>query len=621
MNIAIIGMGPYGLCVLETLLRYLRDDAIRLSLTSDVIRIHVIEPNQTGVGTHPIELPDYMLLNTACGQLDLFGSRYFSGAKPSPMLSFLAWLRRENYTIDNNGQIEISGTGREIGPDDFLPRNLFGRYLRWVYQSLTSTHISGVKILHYPTEALSIKHYLGAEHIITAQGQVVLADHIFLTTGHTANSRQQALAGFLEPYPAVETLSSIPPGAEIAVAGMGLVAIDVITALTTGRRGRFKPGAQPGRLHYQPSGLEPRIHLYSRNGLQFFCRPSSSLDTSGEYRPIVFSVDAIKKARAQGSGRLDFRGDVQPLLFAEMSILFYCRHIQLADGGTLDELTAPLAQAWREGRLEESLAPCRERFGPFDPASILYDSPDPNFATSDDYQQSFCDLLNRDIQESIKGEEYSPLKTAIELLRVLRETIRVAVEFDGLTHASKDDFYNNIAPMINRVIVGPPIQRGIELLALIRAGIVDVPFGAAPDVQRGSGESEWLVSSTSLQLPVSKTVSSIVIGFLGAPTVDKSQSPLLMQLLEDGRIRPSKSNIKGAGIDVDRLGHPRNRRGITESNISVLGPLTEGSRYFTYYAPSPKSRFRAFLDADAAVGALLMRYRAPIDEVVTNTTQ
>lgn len=621
MNIAIIGMGPFGLCVLETLLRNLRDDAIRLSLASDVIRIHVIEPNQTGVGAHPVELPDYMLLNTACGQLDLFGSRYFPGTKPSSMLSFLAWLRRENYTIDDNGQIEIAGTGREIGPDDFLPRNLFGHYLRWVYQCLTSTHIAGVKILHHPTVALSITHHQGAEHITTAQGEVVLADHVFLTTGHTANTRQQALAGFLEPYPAVETLSPIPPGSEIAVAGIGLVAIDVITALTTGRGGRFRPGAQPGQLCYEPSGLEPRIHLYSRNGLQFFCRPSSSLDTCGEYRPIVFSVDAIKEARAQGGGKLDFRADVQPLLFAEMSILFYARHIQLADGGTLDELSAPLAQAWREGRLEECLAPYRKRFGPFDPASLLYGSHEPKFATSDDYQQSFCYLLNRDIQESIKGEEHSPLKAAIELLRVLRETIRVAVEFDGLTHASRNDFYDNIAPMINRVVVGPPIQRGMELLALVKAGIVDVPFGPEPDVQRGSGESEWLISSTSLQQPVSKKVSAIVIGFLGAPTVDKSQSPLLMQLLEDGRIRPSKSSIKGAGIDVDQLGHPRNRRGIAERNISVLGPLTEGSRYFTYYAPSPKSRFRAFLDADAAVSALFMRYRAPIGEVATTTTQ
>ncbi len=621
MNIAIIGMGPFGLCVLETLLRHLRDDAIRSSLPGDEIQIHVIESNQAGAGAHPVELPDYMLLNTACGQLDLFGSRYFSGTKPSPMLSFMEWLRRENYTIDDKGLIELSGTGREIGPDDFLPRKLFGRYLKWVYQSLSSTRIAGVEILYHPTEALTIRQHLGAEHITTAQGEVVIADHVFLTTGHTANKPQQALARFLEPYPAAETLSAIQPGSEIAVAGIGLVAIDVITALTTGRRGYFKPGAHPGELHYQPSGLEPRIHLYSRNGLPFFCRPSSSLDTSGEYRPIIFSIDAIKKARAAGNGKLDFRGDVQPLLFAEMSILFYCRHIQLADGGTLEALAAPLADAWWKGRLEESLLPYRKRFGPFDPKSLLYGSTDPTFATSEEYQQSFCSFLNRDVQESIKGEEQSPFKAAIELLRVLRDTIRVAVEFDGLTHASRDDFNNVIAPMINRVVVGPPIQRGMELLALIKAGIVDVPFGPSPELQYSSDESGWHISSTSLQQPVSKKVESIVIGFLGSPTVDKSQSPLLLQLLEEGRIRPSKKSIKGAGIDVDPHAHPLNRHGTAEVNISVLGPLTEGSRYFTYYAPSPKSRFRAFLDADMAVSTLFKCYREQTRDNYNTITQ
>lgn len=609
MNIAIIGIGPYGLCVLETLLRYLRDDTNQFYLGSDVIRIHIIDPNQPGSGVHEMDLPDYLLLNTACGQLDLFGSRYFSGAKPAPMLNFLAWLRRENYTIDHNGQIEISGSGREIVADDFLPRKLFGRYLNWVYKSLTSASISGVEILHYNTEALAIENYLGAEQIITANGEAIVADHVFLTTGHTANLRQKALDGFIEPYQTLENLLSIPTDSEVAVAGMGLVAIDVITALTTGRGGRFIPSAQHGQVDYQPSRLEPRIHLYSRNGLPFFCRPRTGLDVSGEYRAVVFSVDAVRKSSMEGLRPLDFRMDVQPLLFAEMSILFYCRHVQIADGGTLDGLKASLAQAWQEGTLEESLIPYRKRFGPFDPESLLYGHGVLNCATPEDYKKSFCGLLEKDIQESIKGENNSPLKMAIELLRVLRETIRFAVEFGGLTAASKDDFFYNVVPMINRVIVGPPIQRGIELLALIRAGIVDLPFGPAPNIRRELGSGEWHVSSTSLQRQTSKTVNSIIIGFIGTPTVDKSQSLLLTRLFEDGRIRPSKNSSRGAGIDVDRHGHPLNGQGIAEKSLSVLGPLTEGSRYFTYYAPSPKSRFRAFLDADAAVIALFMRYR------------
>jgi len=37
----------------------------------------------------------------------------------------------------------------------------------------------------------------------------------------------------------------------------------------------------------------------------------------------------------------------------------------------------------------------------------------------------------------------------------------------------------------------------------------------------------------------------------------------------------------------------------------VLGPLTEGARYFTHYLPSPKSRYRAFEDAESCVCAIV----------------
>jgi len=56
---------------------------------------------------------------------------------------------------------------------------------------------------------------------------------------------------------------------------------------------------------------------------------------------------------------------------------------------------------------------------------------------------------------------------------------------------------------------------------------------------------------------------------------------------------------------VARELHPVNRSGETEHRLFILGALTEGTRYFTHYLPSPHSRIRAILDAQACVDQVM----------------
>jgi hypothetical protein len=51
--------------------------------------------------------------------------------------------------------------------------------------------------------------------------------------------------------------------------------------------------------------------------------------------------------------------------------------------------------------------------------------------------------------------------------------------------------------------------------------------------------------------------------------------------------------------------HPYDTEGRLQPNISVLGVLTEGVRYFTHYLPSPRSRLRAVYDAQACVESVI----------------
>src|SRR5690606_39397101 len=57
-------------------------------------------------------------------------------------------------------------------------------------------------------------------------------------------------------------LEQLAPGEDVIVRGMGLGFIDVMALLTEGRGGSFTPDprpGEPGRLHYLPSGREPRL--------------------------------------------------------------------------------------------------------------------------------------------------------------------------------------------------------------------------------------------------------------------------------------------------------------------------------------------------------------------------
>jgi len=67
IELAIVGLGSWGLCVLErTVSRARRSDT--------QIRLHVVEPGQLGGGVYAMEQPDFLVLNNACGQLSLYAS-------------------------------------------------------------------------------------------------------------------------------------------------------------------------------------------------------------------------------------------------------------------------------------------------------------------------------------------------------------------------------------------------------------------------------------------------------------------------------------------------------------------------------------------------------------------
>lgn len=589
LRIAIVGLGPWGVCVVERLVSCYR----QLTGVKRGLAIHCFDSKSPGAGVHdPLE-PDYLLLNTVVGQVSLFAAASRDGLlEDYGGKTFLQWARYEGYTLDEDGP-RRGANGRMIEETDFLPRALFGRYAAWAYQQIIRSLPDGIALHQHVDEVVSVRAQVdGTERLTTTSRATVDVDHVFLTTGHTKAKRDERV---VPPYPISEVRRRVADGATVAISGMGLVAVDVVTALTYGRGGRFHRDGN--RLRYEASGREPRIRLFSRSGLCPHCRPASTLDSTGVYEPRIFNADSVARIRAEkhgraGSRQLDFEVDMAPLLWAELRVHYQTERIRLLEGdAAASDLAGFLTNAWKGGALDEALA----NLPRFDPEHELFRPELDRCADRVTYQRTVRQALAEDVEDSRAGEARSPRKAAFELIRVLRDVIRAAVDDSGLTSESFLAFRRRFAGAFNRVTVGPPLQRGEELLALMDANVVTMPFGRAPQTRFCEASRSWRVSSTRLEQAHSEQVDALIVGHLELPNLTTTASQLLSSLAADERIRPFHRSEK-CGIALDRQHHPISVSGESSERLWVLGPLSEGVRYFTNYLPSPRSRFRAFDD-------------------------
>jgi hypothetical protein len=101
-------------------------------------------------------------------------------------------------------------------------------------------------------------------------------------------------------------------------------------------------------------------------------------------------------------------------------------------------------------------------------------------------------------------------------------------------------------------------------------------------------------------------VNGVVRGHLDLPSLARSGSPLLSRLYAKGRLTQLSYGDTAVGsVAISEDFHPYDAEGRLQPNLSLLGVLTEGVRYFTHYLPSPRSRLRAVLDAQDCVEGII----------------
>lgn len=603
--------------------------------------MHLVDPGVEGPGFHRPDEPDHLLLNTVCAQLTAFpDADMVAGPVPLTGPSLHDWCRRRDLRLGEDGFTVRAGSGREIRPNDFLPRRLLSEYLTWAARRIMDAVPGHVTLVRHTTTAVGIvaapEHRETApehrETVVLADGARIAADAVFVTVGHHSlhlpPPPAEAPRSVGRPYPLPGALDAIAPGDRVAVLGTGLTAMDVIATLTVGRGGRHVRDGE--RLRYERGGREPLIVLANRSGLPARSRPHLH---PGRVRPapLALTGERLSALRARRpDGRLSFTEDVRPLVAAEMELAWYRTLLARDLGGRTPDTARAAARLADEARVSgygEVLAGLRERFGPAPVAGLLDGAP----AASDDrgstpaptwpdrraYTAYFTAEVENDLGEARAGLGVSPLKEALEVLRDHRDALRAVVDAPGLDDESSAYFFGTFAPLVNRLVIGPQLDRSAELLALLDAGVLRMGPGPGPKVVPPlGGGGPWQLESTQLDEHTVVDVDHVVHAHVSEPVAERVTGSLLSGLIRSGRARTrTAGGTPLPGLDVNRRGQGIDRAGAVQSRLFFLGPHTEGSSYYNHYVPSPGTPSRALLDAELALTTALPQLRGvPSDE-------
>ncbi|MEJ6486700.1 FAD/NAD(P)-binding protein [Nostoc punctiforme UO1] len=602
-HVAIIGVGPRGLNILERIKAIFEQQLIEMELV-----IHLIDPGEPGQGTHVANQLDYFLVNTIAGQITMFSDTTVTNAGIVVKgQSLLEWASEQGYRYADGSYIKACQEGRSLSENDYLPRSILGAYLTSVFDKIVYSMPSNIKLRHYRCRAENL--VAGEDNcidVVLEEGYKLAVNFVFLTIGHSQSKpdfeeqkmsdkvlacgrHNPHLAYFHNPYP-ITKLTSISPQASVVVQGMGLTAYDVIAQLTVGRGGRFIDNT-PEQLWYKPSGREPQIMIYSRQSLPFSSRGVNEKGISGQYQAKFFTRQHIDQLRQRAfqirrTYQLDFFEELYPLLFKEMCYVYEVTKLGIIELNP--QLYVPLKEV--QDAIEYIFNPLKNS----------------DFKDHDDFKTFVLKLLEDDIVQAFGGNVSNPLKATTDMLRDVRDNLRYAVDYSGLTPSSHKRFLKEFCPIINRIAVGPPKERNIELLALIDAGIVKLGPGPNSTLEFSEQDSKFLLKSTQLRSPSVNSFDVLIRAKLDSfyPTTDRSK--LIKNLLRSGMVTPYKNGaFHPGGIAIDESQNIVTRDGKVYKNIWALGVLVEGPNFYTYVLPRPFVNSKALQDAGRCVLAML----------------
>ena len=605
-HIAIVGAGPRGTSVLERLCASARD----LLTPSVLLTVHLIDPSPPGPGNvWRTKQSSELLMNTVTSQMTLFtdDSIVCDGPiRPGPSL----------YTWSKDA-------GLGLGPDDYSGRAQYGQYLEWVFGEILQRTPPEVKVEVHTARAVSLDDAPhGRQTLTLSNGRtlfdlsaVVLAQgHVPLHSApdqeqHDMFAKQHGLRYISPSNPADIDLSSLAPGEPVLLRGLGLNFFDYMALLTVCRGGNFTRTAD-GALRYHPSGEEPQLYAGSRRGIPYQARGDNAKGAYGRYMPNILTEDVIDgfRKRTDSGDAPDFLSEIWPLVAKEVELVYYenllggrhrdgsertefrnrflsTPHDSPEEAQFLDELSIPEADRWSWKHIQW---PYRDR----------------TFESASAWQDWLLPYLREDAMQAAQGNVDGALKAALDVLRDLRNELRLIVDHGGLSGASRREHLDHWYTPFNAFLsIGPPRERIEQMVALMEAGILHV-LGPRLSVQAEDGA--WFASS--LEIPNSTVrVTTLIEARLPEPDLQHTADDLLEHLFKTGQSRPHAiDGYVTGGMDVTLSPyHLVDEQGRAHARRFAIGVPTEGVHWVTAAGARPGVNSVTLTDSDAVARAAL----------------
>ncbi|MFB7475111.1 FAD/NAD(P)-binding protein [Kitasatospora sp. NPDC056184] len=629
-RIAVVGAGPRGLSVLERLLANERARPSAAALT-----VHLVDPYPPGAGrvwrTNQSRL---LLMNTVASQVTAYTDPSVTIDGPVEEGPSLYEWAKSAVPQGSPGEFDdqVRAEARALTPDTYPTRAFYGRYLRDVHRRVRAAAPAHCRIVEHRTRAVRLTDADplpgSAQVLVLANGRRIAdLDAVVLALGHLATgpttaertlTRAAATHGLVHVPPANPAdldLAALLPGRPVLIRGLGLNFFDHLALLTRGRGGRFTE--RDGRLVYHPSGQEPLILAGSRRGVPYHARGENEKGAHGRHHPrlLTEAYAARLRERAAAGEPVRFVRDLWPLVAREVEAVYYAALLAAAgrpeDGERLAEqyLAAPGADR-AAAVLDRHGIPAGQRW---DWQALARPYAERRFASRAEHRAWITDRLERDVREARAGNLSGPLKAALDVLRDLRNEIRLAVDHGGIEGSSyRDDLESWYTPLNAFLSIGPPASRIDELRALVEAGVVDL---LGPDVRialdpRGDRPAFTAHSPAIDAPPVRAAV--LVEARLPEPDLRRTGDRLLRGLVDDGQAGAYRiPDAAGPGYETgglavtERPSRLLDRAGRAHPRRFAYGIPTESVHWVTAAGIRPGVNSVILGDSDAIARAVL----------------
>lgn len=618
MKTLIVGAGPRSLILAERLISNYAQAPLAGGLN-----IQLIDPYGIGGRVWRRNQNPFFLMNSAIQQLTFFTDDAVKMEGPvhnGP--NFFEWTQNEANTYlasqygDKQAEYFLAHL-KDLKLNDYPSRALLNYYANWYYDQLldraTSLGVTLTFIQATVTDIVDGNH--DTYTVLTDEGDFG-ADEVIMALGHSENrpspeeaqlaafAKEQKLLYIGAQHPAEADLGRIPVGEDVLIRGLGLNFFDYMIQLTLARGGQFIT-ATDGTLVYKPSGNEPHIFAGSRTGLPLHAKGINQKTQGTRYQTHFLTEAKLAKLTANGTQPVAYE-TFKHLFVSEMQYVYFTnlvkeRHLNIAgfDAALLasDDLNVT---AHNFGFSDVDLFSLDKVMHPFH-----------DMATTTNFQAEMAKYLQADVDDAGKGNLDAPFTAAFDLIRDIRDNIRILIEGNGFTNDDRKRFLTEFNAISSLISVGPPRLRIQQMIALMNAGILEVlPAGLKVETQ---GDHFHVTTSNP---HYTLDVHNLVEARLGAIDLHKSTNPLEVALRDRGIMTSASYMLANqtvystGAVIVDRDTYELIASdGQDIPAVRAYGVPLEKYMWFTTSLPRPYGNDRMLRDADHIARTILAAHQ------------